>query len=802
MGVASPLVTVFSDKQGTRINTVREMDFEELERVIRAVKPAPAKENLPLLKLARFGESRSERGALRHDANVVEVFGIEGDYDDKSMPMGHAAELLSARGIAALLYTSASHEPAAPKWRVIVALANTLEGNETELYLQRRHWTGVLNAILGGVLKSESFVLSQCYFFGAIYGKPQPEIIRLSGICLDQLEDAPLPIYPDREPKKEKQQTNWDVRTDQELKDNFARGEDRHQSMLSLSGRWAVRGMLPADIEASLHALLDLCPNGTKNSDGVDFRDRCHRVAVTAYERFYETRARRQPSTGENPTFAKPSTDSAEEAPWPDPVNILGELQAPEFDGSEVPQCLAEFPLVYARSTGFDPSLAIAAAVTVAAASISDKFQIIGDSRSNWFQQARLWMLTIGRPGVGKSPVQKAMLSPLWEIQHELTAEYQRSLEEAVEGDPKPTLPRIIIGDTTMEALSERLRGNERGVLIANDEFESWLGSHDAYRGGGASRDRGEWLRLFDGGPHTIERIQRGSVFIPNWGASILTATTPSALKKLTRNLPEDGLLQRFIPIIGRSKGEASESVGEIANCRDRYSQTVKRLFRAVPNAHSGCVSMSFEAQAFLKSWLRKNQIAQEAFGSMEPALESHLSKYPAFILRLALTFHCATVVCNENALARDPAAWTISRETMEIAAAFLKRATLHAVALYLDRKSGSEVFDLAREVARTITAKHEKWGTIVAKRDLIQSVFPFRKADEDRQGAVLRLLVDLGWLRYSPTGYSKAIPASYDLNPKVAVKFAAEGAREAQRRAAVTEIIREAQQQNRGDRP
>ena len=192
---AAPLVTIWADRHGTRINAARAMELAEIERVIRTVRPAPEKDALPLLKLARFGDVVSKKHCLRHDANVVAVTGIEGDYDGEQVPMQHAAETLSALGLAGLLYTSASHQPEAPRWRVIVPLSRPLEGAETQLREQRRHWAGVLNAILGGVLKSESFPLSQSYFFGPIAGPPGAEIIRLSGACLDELENPPAPFF-------------------------------------------------------------------------------------------------------------------------------------------------------------------------------------------------------------------------------------------------------------------------------------------------------------------------------------------------------------------------------------------------------------------------------------------------------------------------------------------------------------------------------------------------------------------------------------------------------------------------------
>ncbi len=200
---AHPHVTIWRNKHGEHVNAAREMTLAELERVLQKPKPAAQKELLPLLKLAKFGELRTKKKSLRHDENVQAIYGMEGDYDAGLIPMGHAAEILSAAGLEALLYTSASHTPERPRWRVIVPLSAPLEGDTETLKAQHRHWAGVLNALLDGVLSGESFTMSQSYFFGAIEGRPAPEIIRLSGCCLDELGEMPEPIFPEEKKKND-----------------------------------------------------------------------------------------------------------------------------------------------------------------------------------------------------------------------------------------------------------------------------------------------------------------------------------------------------------------------------------------------------------------------------------------------------------------------------------------------------------------------------------------------------------------------------------------------------------------------
>ena len=84
---------------------------------------AREKSLLPWIKLAVFGETRTDKGSFRHDANVLAITGIEADYDGESMGFGAAHERLVKQGVLAILYTSPSHTEARPRWRVLCPLS-------------------------------------------------------------------------------------------------------------------------------------------------------------------------------------------------------------------------------------------------------------------------------------------------------------------------------------------------------------------------------------------------------------------------------------------------------------------------------------------------------------------------------------------------------------------------------------------------------------------------------------------------------------------------------------------------------
>lgn len=160
---ASPLdralgITIFDDPHAlTKTDTTKTL--RELARLIPK-RTAASKAELRWLKLATFGDIRTTKKSLRHNPNVLAINGVEGDYDGGRMSIGDAAKRLREAGVATLLYTSPSHRPDVPRWRVLCPTSRPLPPAEREQLIAR------VNGVLGGVLAGESFILSQSYYYG------------------------------------------------------------------------------------------------------------------------------------------------------------------------------------------------------------------------------------------------------------------------------------------------------------------------------------------------------------------------------------------------------------------------------------------------------------------------------------------------------------------------------------------------------------------------------------------------------------------------------------------------------------
>jgi hypothetical protein len=158
--IAMTQITFFQDQKAQTLTT----DDLPLERIKALVLGTHAKDKaqLPWLKLAIFGNRRSEADCLRHDANVKQITGIEMDYDAQKVPLEQGIKIAKQHNLRALFYTSPSHKKSAPKWRLIVPTSQPLPP-ET-----RRPLAEYINKLFGGIFARESLTLSQAYYFGYI----------------------------------------------------------------------------------------------------------------------------------------------------------------------------------------------------------------------------------------------------------------------------------------------------------------------------------------------------------------------------------------------------------------------------------------------------------------------------------------------------------------------------------------------------------------------------------------------------------------------------------------------------------
>jgi hypothetical protein len=408
-----PFAVTFFGKATATSKHEERFTLRSLASRVRTV-TAPAKARLPWLKLARFGELKSDKNSLRHDANVLAISGIEGDYDGEKVPFAEAVERLAKADVLAMVYTSPSHTEDAPRWRVLCPTSRELPPQD------RAQLLGRLNGLFGDILSTESWTLSQSYYFGSIASNPSHRVELVDGTPIDLLDDldeiwrgkpqtgaaAPSGGAPKRSGPIDELAVLADI----------VSGRNYHASGVRLLGKWA-RDRVPfMEARARLIAAMDTVPEPDRDARWQTRRDDIDRCLEDIYDK--EAKARhegRRPAPSEA-TGPIGQPESGEE-PWPDPVDFLADdtlTGPPELRPDHLPDALFGFVADTAARMGVDPT-SVALAALIACASITDDaWRIQPKARDHtWTEGPRLWGAIVGDPSILKTPVIRACTAPI-----------------------------------------------------------------------------------------------------------------------------------------------------------------------------------------------------------------------------------------------------------------------------------------------------------------------------------------------------------------------------------------------------
>ncbi len=400
-----------------------------------------------------------------------------------------------------------------------------------------------------------------------------------------------------------------------------------------------------------------------------------------------------------------------------------------------------------------------------------------------WEVYPAFWGGIVGPPGSMKTPVQHETMKPLRHIEEEdnvaygiALATYQAAKKQydkdssaykagklsSIPTEPtEPTKPRLVVNDTTYQALGEILAGNPRGVLIHGDELSGLLHSLDA---AGQEAARGFYLSGWGGtGNYTFDRIGRGSIRLTHYAMSVFGGFQPDKIKQYVSmaqsgSSQNDGLLQRFQLLVWP---DLTEDFVLVDRAPDRTAlaamnsamlglRTVgdgrkankhgSRLFRFAPDAQS----------TFNKWYVRNEQLLRnDHLGASE---QSHFAKYRSLLPGLALLFHLLEGhegdVCEQCFVGAFNYAHYLKSHAQRIYGAVhgIDGAGTEALAARLKKGSLPSGF-----TARAVYTKG--WRSLSDKHMVSQAV------DQ---------LLELGWLRERSVDTGGRRTIEYDINPRI----------------------------------
>lgn len=481
-----------------------------------------------------------------------------------------------------------------------------------------------------------------------------------------------------------------------------------------------------------------------------------------------------------------------------DPLDIFAEFPVPPIKRDMLPDVIADYAFDGGELVGVDPAMIAMPALVSCAAALHDDIKLQPKRHeTGWTESARLWCAIVGSPSVKKSPAIKRATKRLRKIDMELHdenakamakhAEFMEAYKEAkkeakktgqhVPAPEAPAMNRMVVEDITVEALSEVLKSNSRGVLCIQDELSGWFGSMDAYSGGkSGNKDRAHWLEAYNGGGRVVDRVMRGTLKIPNWSVSMIGGIQPDTIRRIAANMTDDGLMQRFMIIVG-SNGREHDRPEDMPASR-AFSSLIDHLYAVTGGATS--VTLTEEAHQ-IREALNEYVIDLIDYPALPGGLRSHLGKWTGLFARLLLTYHAIECAARRE----HPCARQVSGDTAKRVATLMQRYLLpHSLAYYTDILGAASDLEHARWIAGHILSKTLD---VVTNRDLMQHYKQWRGIDEWRRVRIMQTLEDMGWV--TPVDMEKGKrrgATTWAVNMRAHGLFNAKAQHEAEKRAKI----------------
>lgn len=290
----------------------------------------------------------------------------------------------------------------------------------------------------------------------------------------------------------------------------------------------------------------------------------------------------------------------------------------PVLDVSLMPTVIARRADEVARLVGGDAAVAAWAGMIMATSVIDARTRL--RLKEGFLVPPILWVMVIGKSGDKKSPASKLMYEKLmaqleqedfeafqmrklvwegkdaaWSASHKAYLDYCGSPEALLGGDntpqvlPEPEKPvdlRLNITDVTSQQMVQIIALRPQGVALMRDEMAGWLAKVTDPRSGD---DRSAWVVSYEASPYRVDRVGHGSTHAKNFACSIYGNVQPDVFTQYAPKMAQDGMLQRFIPVVSQSRSEEQqfgEDIPEFMQSKSQYESLMRLLLSIEPREY------------------------------------------------------------------------------------------------------------------------------------------------------------------------------------------------------------------------
>ena len=358
-----------------------------------------------------------------------------------------------------------------------------------------------------------------------------------------------------------------------------------------------------------------------------------------------------------------------------DATNLCNALRM-EFEGvleqkiplDAFPAKIQDMILVLSRQENYSIEYMMASLLVAVSTAIGNAVNI--RIRGGWVSNSALYMILVGRPGMGKTPPLDFVFRPIRKHdakaikQFKLEMEQYNNLIERNKGKKenttplpdKPVLRRTIISDFTPEALMRALDDNQRGIVVYVDEIMGMFNAVNQYSRGQLIE---QLLTAFSGKPLDISRCSMPvPIHIEYPFINIVgTMQTTRIHELIEKGYKENGLLDRIIFVYPSSQEISDWQLDEDSSFAtfEKYSAMWESIIDRVvslpfaKNESGGntqnILDFSSEAKAYFTNW-RNNAIRAVNQIQDDELVDSRVIKAPMITARLALILQILRWAC------------------------------------------------------------------------------------------------------------------------------------------------------------
>ena len=332
-----------------------------------------------------------------------------------------------------------------------------------------------------------------------------------------------------------------------------------------------------------------------------------------------------------------------------------------DFPLEVFPQTMQSVILDMARYENYKAEFIATAMLSAVSAALGGTYRI--RIKGEWQSNAALYIILVGRPGLGKTPPLEAAYRPIRKHDYALFKAYETELEvwkAAGENGKKPVLRRTVVSDFTPESLLLTHNNNPRSVAILVDEIMGMFNSANRYTNGQLIE---QLLTAWSGGALDVTRVSSTiPIHIEQPCINIVgTTQTKRVHELLTKGFEDNGLLDRFLFVLPKSWKMSKWTdwddggVDRAALPAARWEQILSKVLaldydigeeERMPHV----LSMDREAKEYFYSWWNR-KVERINLIEDDAEVDSREMKHPAQVARLALLMQVLRYASGEGNL-------------------------------------------------------------------------------------------------------------------------------------------------------